>query len=377
MLLLGACSADYGSIEQYIATPLPIETSRLPSETLNNSADSDVQQGFAPFAGITYEIMSRFADEIRSEFNFNVDISAIIIDIKNNRLIVSYGDANKFTNANYVFWPISAAIMVSEYGLDTHNEFDNTPYVLVNGYEIWSAIPPSRQEEFYVGRSSLFQGILDSNFSAFYHAFQVEDPSLFFNLLEKLNLERYVERPDIDEMRLYMRPIVGDLLVSPLEIALLYSAIANGGRLFADVDTCEYKQVFDVYSTELVIEVLNYHMESMDNNWNTFALIREMPFFESFRSQMIGNVSSHFGFNNYEANIWGGWFVGLYPAEAPAYLMVINTSYCSWDAMDSHRDYPYSVPRVFPGPAFALAMAYHVYEYFVSEAVICTVLSTQ
>ncbi|MCL1882519.1 MAG: hypothetical protein FWF81_02030 [Defluviitaleaceae bacterium] len=213
---------------------------------------------------LTEDDIGRIAENIRSDFDYDIEISVAILDIQNNELIVSYGEIDEERLAIYAFWPISAAIIMEELGLSVHDEFENTEVV-------YSFLPWLWEQ----------QGA---------------------------NTAR------------------GDLNISTGELLLLYASLVNGGRLFYEIGMEEYQEIFGEHATTETMELLSGLLDAIDDNWDVFRRVRDRSFIEDFKLNVIGSISEYM---EYDGSYTGAWFIGLYPAESPMYVAVINLHYCS------------------------------------------------
>lgn len=309
-MFLTACSYNdnmeigegiYHNYEQHVAL-LNNSESTIDSTSLNNY----MQQSINNFKG---------------NYDFEVDISALILDIDSNTVIGHYGDIERDAKTHYAFWPISAAILINEYNLDIYKEFENTPYVFKDGGIIRSPIAVFSEEDYHTGYISFIQAFMDGNDSIFFHAIEDEDLNAYYNTIQELNLKLDVTNYDskLDEIPY---EIIGYNVYSNVtQMALIYSTLVNGGKLFMDTDSEEYVQIFDESTGVQTLELLQDFLWVADENWSVLYNVENE---ERFKTNIIGTISESADFYEDELSVW---FTGFYPAENPKYVAVFRLSH--------------------------------------------------
>ncbi|MCL1883640.1 MAG: hypothetical protein FWF81_07820 [Defluviitaleaceae bacterium] len=303
IIILSACSGRAVSMAYYSPDIAIYENESVENKIIDNESS---------FFPIEEDAIARIADIIRSDFDYEIQISAAILDIHNNELVASYGDIDKQRRAVYAFWPISAAILIEEIGLSIHDEFENTEIIFSFLPWLWE----QQGRDYYQGSISLTQGIFDANHSIFHHVLDGQGLDGMIDTWGDFN--SYIAR--------------GDLKVSPRELLLLYASLINGGRLFSDIGVEEYQQIFGEQAKTEATEVLSGLLNAIDSNWDVFRGVRDRSFIDDFKFNLIGSLSEY---EEDDGDFTGAWFIGLYPAEAPAYAVVINlhyeTRYFDWE----------------------------------------------
>jgi len=348
-LLLTACNSDNAYDETPVgvnapgnnfATTQASEASEMICET-TNEANS--------FRSAVSDLVQQHVENFKSDYDFEINLSALILNVENNETIAYLGDINRFAETHYAFWPISAAILINEHGLDINTEFENVPYIFENNTRLLSPIELFN-EDYYEGYISFKQGFLDGNNSIFFHAMAGEEWDAFFCALERMNLYKFDYIPDIPYEQLPPRklvPIGLGLYASTVEMSLMYASLINGGRLFADIGSSEYVQIFSETALTDTLAIMEHLLTALGENWNVFYHV-ECP--ETFKTNVIGSISTYMSYNEI-----GLWFAGFFPAESPRYVAVFNLSH-------SHDNHPgFVTMRSFT------ALVYNIMSYVLSD----------
>jgi len=322
------------------------------NNTINNRSTNymepinDTQYNSQSLA-ITHESIAMLIQEFKDSFNFNVNVSALILDIHNNKTVASYGDIDNYHNAAFVFMPISAAILVNEYTLDIQQEFEHLPYILNENPLMDPLAILAWPDDIYGGYISFKQGVLDGSLSTYFRAFDNKAPSLFLNAFENFNLRNIDAGPNA--YREYVWQAIGNFPISTRELALSYAALVNGGRLFADINSQSYQRVFSEYAASQGMSIVAENLHTTDYNWQTFRPIRDKKQYSSFRDNIIGSAATFTSDRHLATDeITGAWFIGMYPAYSPRYMMVLNAFHYMDDVFQYYSDLPHyrSAPMV-------------------------------
>ncbi|MCL2840472.1 MAG: hypothetical protein FWE05_06825 [Defluviitaleaceae bacterium] len=303
--------------------------------------------------------IAQAANELRSNFDFHVDVTTLVLDIQSNSIVASYGDIDRYGLAAHALWPVSSALMFDVYDISVYDEFINVPFVLESGETVRSAIS-LWSDEYYVGDISFMQGIFDGNQSLFFHALENKDLNIFFDALKKLNLSQFEDTPSRDSLFEYMTIVQGNFLINPREFALLYASLANGGRLFSDIDANDYVQAFSESSLGQTGQILDGLLNAIDNNWVILEQVWDRQLFSDFERNVLGTTVSYITELTHEDIFSGAWFIGIYPADSPRYIIVINASHSGRYFM---QDFPGYQNRRPVGMHTVSNVAYEIYEY--------------
>ena len=270
------------------------------------------------------------SERLREEYSHDLNISALVIDTKNNGVVMAYGDIDKRVPAYHIFWPITTAIFVDApgMGISVHDEFPNEIYELSGGMEWRSAYTWYLLFDdiiYHEGYSTLKRGFRDGDPNVFFHAAARHNRDLLFEHFSKLGLGHVEIHDDISS-------IFGRFELSPVEVGLLYSMLINGGILYPALGPeLQFidggRQVFSESAINQTMEVLSSHLAEMDEFWGIFGRIRDKEYFEEFIGSVIGQINDFMTFDGSHGDVAGSWFVGLYPVEAPRFVTVISLSY--------------------------------------------------
>ena len=284
---------------------------------------------------------------LRARHPHDINVTLLLMDIDHNALVIGYGDVfGNLMPAYHAFWPVSIALFAEVYDISIHNEFPNTLHHLPGGYAWLSnhAMQLSFEGiDYYSGYSTLLQG------------FRHGDPNVFFGAAEELGSEPLFEL--FGKLGLGVietdnpAALLGSFELTPSELALLYGMIANGGIMYPflgpDVKAMGYGwQAIGQAAAKQALEAMDGHLDSLDENLGLFSQIRDREHFGEFASRTIGQANEIFASEgDGRQELYGAWFVALYPAHAPRFLTVASMSFdmAHFQLRADEGDFPFGI----------------------------------
>ena len=291
----------------------------------NDIRDDDTEQTF------DNEYLQHIAARFKEVYDHPLEMTMLILDIDTNSIVASYGDVNRLAMASYAFLPISAALFIDHFGIDIHEEFNNEAFVTDDGLAFVPTIAINlafQGIDYFEGYTTFKQAINDGNTSAFFLKSENSELDFIFDFLDRLELSSFEGISSYASMLPNsletLAPVRGFLDLTVKEMAMLYAALSNGGRFFHYHNDAEPVQIFSSTAADRALEIIDSRFGVLDEYWDVFYLVRDRLFFNDFYGHVKGTFADY---TTTGLDIVGSWYVGLYPADRPQFLTVVNIEF--------------------------------------------------
>ena len=300
------------------------------------------------FSIATPELIAILANQLISDqYDFDIDISMLVMDIYNNEFILSYGDVYSEFYAGLTFWPILSAVLINEYDIHIHDEFENMPFITDLGEKIVAhRLIDNEAEAYHQGMISFMQAVHDANTAVIFRIVYERTMNTLFENLQRFNWTALMY--DVTEQATeQVWQTMGHLKANPVELALAYASLINDGKFYDSIYASEYTKVFESETTIQVMDILKNHLIEQNNTWGFISEAQQNKIlWDDFIDNTIGVVS----LIHSDDDTSSAWFISIYPYAQPRYISVLNLSYATEEInrifMNVAEGYSARIPNV-------------------------------